>query len=166
MISGLLNVRALPHPPAPFTNPPIGHCRCISNYKNNFNMNYLLLTRAAMLTLLFTASAVNARTATTKIELPGVYTGPSSVQLQTTKQLLDTGKDSQKARLHGRIVSYDGGERYAFADASGRLPVKISPDHFPSGHKVSAEQNVELVGELDKDFRKLEFDVDQVRRIP
>ena len=119
-----------------------------------------------MPTLLFTASAVNAQPATTKAELPGVYTGPSSVQLQTTKQLLGTGKDNQKARLHGRIASYDGGGRYTFADACGRLQVKISLDHFPSGHNVSAEQNVELVGEIDKDFRKLEFDVDQVRLMP
>ena len=34
------------------------------------------------------------------------YTGPSSVQLMTVKQLLDTGKDDQHARLQGRIVSH------------------------------------------------------------
>jgi uncharacterized protein (TIGR00156 family) len=129
-------------------------------------MNHLLLTRTVMLSLLATASLANAQQATTKVEHPGVYTGPSSVQLQTTRQILDSGKDNQKARLHGRIVSFDGDERYTFADASGRMQVKISSKEFPSGQNVSAEQNIELVGEVDKDFRKVEFDVEQVRLMP
>ena len=94
------------------------------------------------------------------------YTGPSSVPVMTVKQLLETGKDDQHVRLQGRIVSHDGGKNYTFADDSGRMPVEISAKHFPPGQPVSAEQRVELVGEVDKDMRKMEFEVDQVRLIP
>lgn len=94
------------------------------------------------------------------------YTGPSSVPVMTVKQLVDTGKDDQHARLQGRIVSHDGGKNYTFADDSGRMTVEISAKHFPPGQPVSAEQRVELIGEVDKDMRKMEFEVDQVRLIP
>ncbi|RZL61305.1 MAG: NirD/YgiW/YdeI family stress tolerance protein [Variovorax sp.] len=95
-----------------------------------------------------------------------VYTGPSSVPVLTVKQLLDTASDDQHARLQGRIVSHDGGKNYTFADDSGRMPVEIAAKRFPPGQPVSAEQRVELVGEVDKDFRKMEFEVEQVRLLP
>ena len=96
---------------------------------------------------------------------PG-YTGPSAVPTMTVKQLLDTATDDQHVRLQGRIVSHDGGKNYTFADDSGRLPVEISAKRFPPGQPVSAEQRVELFGEVDKDFRKMEFEVEQVRLLP
>lgn len=93
------------------------------------------------------------------------YSGPSSVPLMTVKQLLGTAKDNQHARLQGRIVSHDGGNNYTFADDSGRMPVDIPAKRFPAGQAIGAEQKVELTGEVDKDFRKMEFEVDQVRVI-
>lgn len=129
-------------------------------------MNYITLTRATMLALLLAAPMAHAQLAAKAADHPGVYIGPSSVELQSTKQILEGGKDNQKARLQGRIVSFDGDERYTFTDATGRMTVKISSGGFPSGRSVSAEQNVELVGEVDKDFRKVEFDVEQVRLMP
>ena len=94
------------------------------------------------------------------------YSGPSSVQLMTVKQLLDTGRDDQHARLQGRIVSHDGGDRYTFADDSGRITVEIDNKDFPPGQTISAEQKVELLGELDKDLRKVELEVDRITLIP
>lgn len=108
-------------------------------------------------------SAAQAPSATG--QAPG-YTGPSSIPVMTVKQLLDTASDDQHARLQGRIVSHDGGKNYTFADDSGRMPVEISAKRFPPGQPVSAEQRVELVGEVDKDFRKMEFEVEQVRLLP
>lgn len=90
------------------------------------------------------------------------YAGPSSVQLMTVKQLLDAGKDDQHARLQGRIVSHDGGDRYTFEDATGRITVEIDDDDFPAGQSVSAQQRVELLGEFDKGLRKTEFEVDRI----
>ena len=96
----------------------------------------------------------------------GSYAGPSSVPLMTVKQLLDTGRDDQHARLQGRIVSHDGGDRYTFEDATGRIPVEIDDEDFPAGQTVSAQQRVELLGEFDKGLRKTEFDVDRVTLLP
>ncbi|WP_406625018.1 YgiW/YdeI family stress tolerance OB fold protein [Acidovorax sp. SDU_ACID1] len=101
-----------------------------------------------------------------KAVVPGTYTGPSNVPLMTVKQLLDTGRDDQVARLQGRIVSFEGDERYIFEDATGRITVEIDNEDFPPGQTVSAEQRVELVGELDKGLRKTEFEVDRVTLLP
>jgi uncharacterized protein (TIGR00156 family) len=92
----------------------------------------------------------------------GSYGGPSSVPLVTVKQLLETGKDEQHARLQGRIVSHNGGDKYTFADDSGRITVEIDDDRFPPGQTIGAEQRVELVGEFDKGLRKREFEVDRI----
>lgn len=92
----------------------------------------------------------------------GSYSGPSNVPLLTVKQLLDTGKDDQHARLQGRIVSHDGGDRYTFEDASGRISVEIDDEDFPAGQAIGADQRVELLGEFDKGLRKTEFEVDRI----
>lgn len=94
------------------------------------------------------------------------YTGPSSVPLMSVKQLLDTGKDDQHARLQGRIVSHDGDDKYTFADDTGRITVEIKAKRFPAGQTVSAAQRVELWGEFDKGFRKTEFEVDRMTLLP
>jgi uncharacterized protein (TIGR00156 family) len=89
------------------------------------------------------------------------YSGPSSVQAMTVKQLLDTGKDDQHATLRGFIVSHDGGEHYTFADDSGRMKVEIDAKHFPPGVKIDDKVRVEISGEFDKDMvgNKAELDV-------
>lgn len=94
------------------------------------------------------------------------YTGPSSVPLTSVKQLLDTGRDDQHARLQGRIVSHDGGERYTFADDSGRMTVEIPAKRFPAGQPIGADQRVELQGELDKGLKKVEFEVKRIVPMP
>ncbi|CAN5677796.1 YgiW/YdeI family stress tolerance OB fold protein [soil metagenome] len=94
------------------------------------------------------------------------YSGPSSVALVTTKQLIETGKDNQHVRLQGRIVSHDGGKNYTFADEAGRISVEISAKRFPVGQPISGEQRVELLIEVDKDWNKTEYEVDQIRVLP
>lgn len=94
------------------------------------------------------------------------HAGPGTVPLMTVRQVLDTGRDDQHARLEGRIVSHDGGKNYTFADDSGRMPVEISAKHFPQGQPINADQRVEIVGEIDKDMRSMEFEVDHVRVLP
>ena len=101
-----------------------------------------------------------------KAAAQNAYSGPSSVPLMTVKQLLDDGRDDQPARLQGRIVSHDGGERYTFEDATGRITAEIDNEDFPSGQTVNAETRVELLGEFDKGLRKSEFEVDRVTVLP
>ncbi|MDP9920886.1 uncharacterized protein (TIGR00156 family) [Variovorax boronicumulans] len=130
------------------------------------------LAAAALLALGATTAAIAQSTGyigpstAPKAAAQGAYSGPSAVPLNTVKQLLDTGHDDQHARLQGRIVSHDGGERYTFEDATGRITVEIDNEEFPVGQAVSAESRVELVGELDKGLRKTEFEVDRVNLLP
>ncbi|XOT98687.1 NirD/YgiW/YdeI family stress tolerance protein, partial [Alcaligenes pakistanensis] len=35
------------------------------------------------------------------------------------------------ARLQGRLVSFEGDERYTFEDATGRITVEIDNEDFP-----------------------------------
>lgn len=113
------------------------------------------LAIGALLALgVFTTSVATAQT--------GGYAGPSTVPTATVKQLLDTGRDDQKAILRGRILSHDGGDDYTFEDATGRISVDIDRDKFPTT-KVDANTVVELIGEFEREGNKVEFDVDQVR---
>lgn len=91
------------------------------------------------------------------------YTGPNSVPVTTVKQLLDQGKDEQQVVLRGNIVSHDGGDRYTFRDATGRMKVEIDAHRLPAGRPFDDKAQVELLGEFDKDFRSAEVEVDEVR---
>lgn len=90
------------------------------------------------------------------------YVGPSSLQVRTVQQLLDDGRDDDRAQLRGRIVSHDGGERYTFADDSGRIAVEIDARVFPAGVKIGERDVVVLTGELERGFRKLKFEVETI----
>jgi len=130
------------------------------------------LTAAAVLALSASAVAIAQPAGYTgpsnapKAAAQGAYSGPTNVPLMTVKQLLDTGRDDQVARLQGRIISFEGDERYTFEDATGRIIVEIDDEDFPAGQTISAEQRVELVGEFDKGLRKTEFEVDRVILLP
>ncbi len=91
------------------------------------------------------------------------YSGPSSIQKMTVQQLTQSGRDDQKAVLVGHIVSHDGGEHYTFDDGTGRIRVEISSRKIPVGQPFDDKRQVELTGEVDKEFTKIEFDVDSVR---
>lgn len=130
-----------------------------------------LFAAAALLTLGATTAAIAQSTGYTGPSnaaqtAPGTYTGPSSVPLMTVQQLLDTGNDDQHARLQGRIVSHDGDDHYTFEDATGRITIEIDDEDFPAGQSVSAEQQVELLGEFDKGLRTTEFEVDRLTLLP
>ncbi|MFK3739891.1 YgiW/YdeI family stress tolerance OB fold protein [Massilia sp. TN1-12] len=95
---------------------------------------------------------------------PTGYAGPSNVPLMTAKDLLAKGKDDQQVRLQGKLLSHKGGDKYEFADASGRMTVEIDDEHFPQGAKVDQNTTVELVGEFDKELvGESTLDVDQLK---
>ena len=89
------------------------------------------------------------------------FTGPSTVPMATVKELVDAGRDDQKAVLRGRLVSSNGGDKYTFEDGTGQITVEIDRHLFQG--TVDPKTGVELIGELERDSRKLEFDVDQLR---
>src|SRR5690606_9719921 len=135
-------------------------------------MRFTLPTLAAVLALSATAAIAQPAGYTGPSNVPqatnatGSYSGPSNVPLMTVKQLLETGRDDQIARVQGRLVSYEGDERYTFGDATGRITVEIDNEDFPAGQSISAEQKVELTGEFDKGLRKTEFEVDRLTLVP
>ncbi len=135
-------------------------------------MRFTLPTLAAVLALSATAAIAQPAGYTGPSNVPqatnatGSYSGPSNVPLMTVKQLLETGRDDQITRLQGRLVSFEGDERYTFEDATGRITVEIDNEDFPAGQSISAEQTVELTGEFDKGLRKTEFEVDRLTLIP
>ena len=135
-------------------------------------MRFTLPTLAAVLALSATAAIAQPAGYTGPSNVPqatnatGSYSGPSNVPLMTVKQLLETGRDDQVARLQGRLVSFEGDERYTFEDATGRITVEIDNEDFPAGQSISAEQKVELTGEFDKGLRKTEFEVDRLTLVP
>ncbi|MDT0218662.1 NirD/YgiW/YdeI family stress tolerance protein [Alcaligenes sp. AB3] len=135
-------------------------------------MRFTLPTLAAVLALSATAAIAQPAGYTGPSNVPqatnatGPYSGPSNVPLMTVKQLLETGRDDQIARLQGRLVSFEGDERYTFEDATGRITVEIDNEDFPAGQSISAEQKVELTGEFDKGLRKTEFEVDRLTLVP
>ncbi|WP_313620599.1 NirD/YgiW/YdeI family stress tolerance protein [Achromobacter sp.] len=91
------------------------------------------------------------------------YSGPSTVAVTTVKELLANGRDDQNAILRGRIVSHDGDDHYTFDDGTGQIRVEIDHDDFPAGQKIDDKTQVELRGELDRDRKGVEFDVDSIR---
>ena len=135
-------------------------------------MRFTLPTLAAVLALSATAAIAQPAGYTGPSNVPqatnatGPYSGPSNVPLMTVKQLLETGRDDQIARLQGRLVSFEGDERYTFEDATGRITVEIDNEDFPAGQSISAEQKVELTGEFDKGLSKTEFEVDRLTLVP
>ena len=135
-------------------------------------MRFTLPTLAAVLALSATAALAQPANYTGPSNAPqaataaGSYSGPNNVPLMTVKQLLETGLDDQIARLQGRLVSFEGDERYIFEDATGRITVEIDNKDFPAGQTISAEQKVELTGEFDKGLRKTEFEVDRLSLLP
>ena len=135
-------------------------------------MRFTLPTLAAVLALSATAAIAQPAGYTGPSNGPQAtnatrrYSGPSNVPLMTVKQLLETGRDDQIARLQGRLVSFEGDERYTFEDATGRITVEIDNEDFPAGQSISAEQKVELTGEFDEGLRKTEFEVDRLTLVP
>lgn len=124
------------------------------------------VTGAVIALAVFAASAASAQTGgyTGPSSAPqaGGYTGPSTVPTMTVKEVLDSGRDDQKAILRGRVISHDGGENYTFEDATGRISAEIDRKKMPAA-KFDANTNVELLGEIERDNGKVEFDVDEVR---
>jgi len=91
------------------------------------------------------------------------YAGSAAALTPTTvAQLLATGRDDQVAVLRGRIVSWQGGKHYTFDDGTGQIRLEIKPLRFPLNQKIDETTEVELVGELERDRKGVEFEVERI----
>ena len=73
-------------------------------------------------------------------------------------------RDDTRATLRGNIVKQVGHEKYLLKDATGEIVVEIDDEDW-GGVTVGPQDTVELIGEIDKDFNRIEFDVDIVKKI-
>ena len=87
----------------------------------------------------------------------------SAPSITTVAQALKM-KDDTNAVLRGNIVKKIKHEKYLFKDATGEIVVEIDDDDW-GGVTVGPNDTVELIGEIDKDFNKIEFDVDIVKKV-
>ena len=118
---------------------------------------------AILVLVLVCAAFVSAQGFTGEKAAKGGFTGGSKAEVTTVAQALKM-KDNAKAVLRGNIVKQVGHEKYLFKDATGEIVIEIDDDDW-GGVTVGPQDTVELIGEVDKDFNKIEFDVDIVKKV-
>lgn len=86
--------------------------------------------------------------------------GPRLVSVEEAKTL----RDDTNVTLQGYIIESLGDERYTFKDATGTIRIELEDDDW-GGLKVNPQDKVEIQGEVDKGFGKLEIEVDRIRKV-
>ncbi len=92
----------------------------------------------------------------------GGFSGPGPA-VMTVKQASKQADDTW-VTLRGKIISQHSDDMYTFQDASGQMLVEIDDDAW-GGQKISAQNTVELLVKIDKDWNKTELEVETVRFI-
>lgn len=93
----------------------------------------------------------------------GGYTGPKSTSVMTVAQAKQM-RDDSKVTLRGTIVKQLGDEKYLFKDSTGEITIEIDDDDW-NGLAVGANDQIEIYGEVDKDWNSVEIDVDSIRKV-
>lgn len=109
---------------------------------------FMTLILAAFLAM--PAMAAEKAPAAEQAEIGG-FEGPvSGAQAETVAKAKKLAQDSRVV-VTGHIVSRVAGEKneYIFKDATGEIPVTITPKGF-KGNKVTPEIKVRLIGKVDK----------------
>jgi uncharacterized protein (TIGR00156 family) len=94
----------------------------------------------------------------------GGYKGPDGVTLVTVAEANEMSDDSV-VKLQGYIVKSLGDERYEFKDDSGTIVVEIDDEDW-RGVEAGPSDRVELRGEVDREWKTTELDVDSVQLAP
>ena len=94
------------------------------------------------------------------------FVGPSSVKLTSVADVLKNGTDDQQVALRGKLLKKVGAEKYEFSDSNGTIRVEIDKKIFPRGEPIDDKVQVEIQGEVEKEFMASpEIDVDSIRRV-
>ncbi|MBO7093609.1 MAG: YgiW/YdeI family stress tolerance OB fold protein [Spirochaetia bacterium] len=94
----------------------------------------------------------------------GFSDGTNAPSAITTVEKALNMRDDTHATLRGNIVRQIRHEKYLFKDATGEIVVEIDDDDW-GGVTVGPNDTVELIGEIDRDINKIEFDVDIVKKV-
>ena len=89
------------------------------------------------------------------------FVGPSaSKRIVSVAEVMQL-KDDTKVVMRGWIVERAGRESYYFEDATGRVLLDIDDDVWV-GISVTPDDEVEIYGEVDRDFRRIEVEVKRI----
>jgi uncharacterized protein (TIGR00156 family) len=90
--------------------------------------------------------------------------GAAPQQVETVKAALAAPEDAPVV-LEGQIIKRLDKEDYEFTDATGTVRVEIDQEKWPANVGVSDKQRVRLIGEVDRDSKGVEIDVDRIQLI-
>jgi len=93
----------------------------------------------------------------------GGFTDTNTPIKTTIKEALKM-KDDSYVTLQGNIVKRLSDEKYSFKDSSGTITIEIDDDKW-MGLKANTNDILEITGEIEKEFNKIEVDVDTVKKI-
>ena len=92
------------------------------------------------------------------------FVGPSvSTRIVTVVEARQL-KDDAKVVMRGWIVERVGRESYYFEDATGRMLLDIDDDVW-IGLTVTPDDEVEIYGEVDRDYRRIEVEVKRITKL-
>ena len=89
--------------------------------------------------------------------------GSSATSATAVKEALRM-RDESYVTVRGNIVKRLTDDKYLFRDATGEIVVDIDNEDW-AGLTVGPNDTVELSGEIDRDFNKVEIDVGIVRKV-
>ena len=70
----------------------------------------------------------------------------------TVKEVLGRAPDDAWVTLRGRITQKVGHEKYLFTDGTDQITVDIDDKYFPYDTPITPKTNIEISGEVDKEF--------------
>ncbi|MFT4172683.1 MAG: NirD/YgiW/YdeI family stress tolerance protein [Rhodocyclaceae bacterium] len=83
----------------------------------------------------------------------------------TTVAAAKAARDDTPVVLRGRIERKLGHDTYRFRDATGAITLDIDDDDWEE-RTVTPRDTVQIEGEVDKDRKSIEIDVDTITRLP
>jgi uncharacterized protein (TIGR00156 family) len=94
----------------------------------------------------------------------GGFKGPDGVTLVTAAQASEMDDDSV-VKLQGFLVKSLGDEKFEFQDDSGTIVVEIDNEDW-NGVEAGPSDRVELRGEVDREWKTAEVEVDHIQLAP
>lgn len=137
----------------------------ISQESKNFTLNYLSIIALAAVVLLSFQQAGHAAQGgfsdPAAASARGGFSGPGP-EVTTVKEA-SSMRDDARVMLRGNIIQHLGGDDYLFKDATGTITVDIDDKRW-RGQEVTPKDTVEIYGEVDRDFTKVEIDVKSITK--
>ncbi|MDR2105145.1 MAG: NirD/YgiW/YdeI family stress tolerance protein [Deferribacteraceae bacterium] len=90
------------------------------------------------------------------------YRGPGAalVTVSAAKEL----RDNAPVIIRGNLVKFLGDEKYLLSDSSGSITVEID-DKLWRGFSADEGDLVEITGEIDKDFARVEIEANTIKKV-